>query len=392
MLSLQCSGGGGATHRRVCVSAVVCCVCVFVCFRIFWSREESGLSRAAFDWNIQYIGLIPKAFALILLKAPLSLCSWIMEFEIQNVSIPTVGRIALPDGRELVAQTVRINDVLILDKVRFNTNNIWTDGKQPSDYLHICRQTETPMWIDSFKTYKKIVLNLRSAALSWMKDAFHIGSQSGTFPKQFEDELDLISGLEREFSEIFDGTDYFVRTEKVSLKEGQHGVGPYTSLKMIIESCVTCRLHHTPIKADTDEIELFLIPWQRLSRGREYRVFVNENKITAISQQHLYDVFEHSWKTEYSSDAMSILQYFDESIRARITHISSYVMDIAVLEDGSPFFIELNPFGTEYSSGSALFGWTQDHSDLYGLSPSNSVIFRYTISSSTADDEEALAT
>lgn len=303
-----------------------------------------------------------------------------MELECQNVPLPTVGRVTLSDGRQLIAQTVSIEDVLTLDKIRFNTNNVWVSGQRPSDYLHICRQTEASNWIDSFKTYKKVILNLNSTTLSWLKDAAKIGSHFGVYPKQFEDELDLISGLEHEYSGIFDGTEYFVRTDTVSLKEGLHGVGPYTSLKMIIESCVTCRHHHTPITSDTMEITLYLIPWQRLSRSREYRVFVHENKINAISQQHLYDVYEHSWERVYSSDALAILRYFDESIRPRIVHIDSYVIDIAILEDGSPFFIELNPFGTEYSSGSALFGWTQDFADLYGLSPLNSVLFRYTIS------------
>jgi hypothetical protein len=35
-------------------------------------------------------------------------------------------------------------------------------------------------------------------------------------------------------------------------------------------------------------------------------------------------------------------------------HVSSYVMDLAFV-NGDIYFIELNPFGSEYGSGSSLF-------------------------------------
>jgi hypothetical protein len=53
-------------------------------------------------------------------------------------------------------------------------------------------------------------------------------------------------------------------------------------------------------------------------------------------------------------------------------------MDFAILNDDTPYFIELNSFGKEYASGSALFDWIQDYSILYGLN-GNSIEFRYTI-------------
>jgi hypothetical protein len=41
-------------------------------------------------------------------------------------------------------------------------------------------------------------------------------------------------------------------------------------------------------------------------------------------------------------------------------------MDFVLIgEDNQPYFIEVNPFGSEYSSGSALFHWIQDHEILY---------------------------
>ena len=42
----------------------------------------------------------------------------------------------------------------------------------------------------------------------------------------------------------------FVRTENVSLKNGQHGVGPYNNFKMILQSLVSCTYNHTPFNLD----------------------------------------------------------------------------------------------------------------------------------------------
>ena len=72
-----------------------------------------------------------------------------------------------------------------------------------------------------------------------------------------------------------------------------------------------------------------------------------------------------------------IIEYFENEVKKKILHIDSYVMDFAILNDLTPYFIELNSFGKEYASGSALFGWIQDESILYGTTE-NSIEFRYT--------------
>jgi hypothetical protein len=186
------------------------------------------------------------------------------------------------------------------------------------------------------------------------------------FPEAFEDELELLCEKLPFDREIFaSNTPYFVRSDNVSLKCGQHGVGPYTTFKQIIESLVTCSFSHTPIHSNTEQIALYLIPWcPNLIPAREYRVFVCCDRITAISQQHLYTVYE---PCDRIRDAGIITSYYDAVIKEKLAHISSYVMDIAVLEDDTAYFIEVNPFGAEYSSGSSLFGWVEDRDILYGV-------------------------
>lgn len=266
--------------------------------------------------------------------------------------------------RPLVVERVSINDVICLDKIRYNTSNHWVDKKPPSDYKYVSEQTNTSKWIDGVKEYHKIEIDLKSSLARWMKDAFKIGVHTGAFPKGFEDELDLFV-QHNSYEDIFTGSKYFVRTETVSLKGGMHGVGPYMNMRSIIESIVTCHFGHTPMNQDDDSIVLYLIPWVELSPDSEYRVFVYQEKITAISQQHLYHVYQDTMETHFARHVSIILSYFESFLISHLAHVSSYCIDIAVLE-GRPFFIEINPFGKEYSSGSSLYGWIQDEHILLG--------------------------
>ena len=188
----------------------------------------------------------------------------------------------------------------------------------------------------------------------------------------------------KHYDYIFNGLEYFIRTEHVSLKEGVHGLGPYKDFKSIIQSIVTCRLGHSPLYEDTTQIKLYLCEFKtNLDKIKEFRVFVRENKITAISQQSLYDVnnilepLNDNEKTTMIHKWVNIIKsYFETDVKPKITHIDSYVMDFAILSDDSPYFIELNSFGKEYASGSALFGWIQDYDILYGLT-GDIIEFRY---------------
>jgi hypothetical protein len=286
---------------------------------------------------------------------------------------------------QITIKPISIDDVLANNKVRYNTNNHWENDVKPSDYDEIIRKTNTNKWIDQFKEYKKIIIDTKQD-LNWMKKAFEIGSKTGRFPHMFDDELEDMCMRYKKYDIIFEDNSYFIRTENVSLKEGKNGIGPYKDFKSIIESIVTCRLGHSPLYEDTTFITLYLIKFQENLNGlKEFRVFVHKNKITAISQQSLYDSnvilvpLSEKDKFELINKWINlIIEYFENEVKKRFTYIDSYVMDFAILDDDTPYFIELNSFGKEYASGSALFGWIQDYSILYGLN-GNSIEFRYSI-------------
>ena len=285
----------------------------------------------------------------------------------------------------ILIRPISLDDVLAKDKICYNTNNHWTDNIRPVNYDSVIAKTNTHNWINHFRSYKKIIINTKQD-LYWMKQAYEIGSKTKRFPHSYDDELQDMINKYKHYDNIFDGTEYFVRSENVSLKEGIHGVGPYKDFKSIIESIVTCRLGHSPLYEDTTEITLYLCEFKKnLNQNREFRVFVKENKITAISQQSLYDVndilepLNDIEKNNLICKWIDIIKsYYETDIKQKITHIDSYVIDFAILDDDTPYFIELNSFGKQYASGSALFGWIQDYNILYGLS-GDIIEFRYTV-------------
>ena len=164
-------------------------------------------------------------------------------------------------------ETISIDDVMKYNEIRYNTNNHWDDDIMPVDYKEATQQTKTSKWIDAFKTYKLVTIDLTSARASWMLQAFSIGKHTKKFPHTYDNELEMLEAYLNETSceVIFDGKPYFIRTEDVSLKAGQHGVGPYTDIRSVLESLVTCVHDHLPIKPTSKSIKVYVIPWVELS-------------------------------------------------------------------------------------------------------------------------------
>jgi len=220
-----------------------------------------------------------------------------------------------------------------------------------------------------------------------MKEAYRSGSYTGLFPVMFDEEKTDMIIRYAHLNKYFDGSPYFVRCNSVSLKYGQHGVGPYTTFAEVIESLVTCTPTHTPLDntgKGTAPLTVFLMPWLTLDTFKEYRIFVYRNRITAISQQRLSEVNEFLEKyTEEErvriiNDHVHIIhETFEKTIKPKITHAHSYCIDAVLLQNDTLYFIEMNSFGKEYAAGSALFHWIHDEELLY--SDKNTIYFRYTV-------------
>lgn len=285
-------------------------------------------------------------------------------------------------------KSIKLDDIVQYDKAKYNSNNHWINNTRPENYDKVLAQTDTSKWINEFKQFKQINIS-NPIWLNWLKQANEICSQTGNFSQLFEDEMnEICSGLETDISQIFNGTGYFVRVNNVSLKYGQHKEGPYYSLRQILESVVSCIRGHTPIKPDTTNLDIYLMEWIEILPEYEFRVFVYQNKITAISQQNIYSLLlntnpnipNHIFELEMKEKLDIIVEYFYNTIVDKVNWINSYTIDIAII-NSQAYFIELNSFGKEYAAGSALFHWLLDESILYNKfkTNENTIEFRYTI-------------
>lgn len=280
----------------------------------------------------------------------------------------------------IVVEEIDVTDVINNDKAKYNSNNHWENEVMPSDYYEVISQGELSKWVDRFKTYQKIEIHPRE--YPWLVEASNSGKFTGRFPGTCKEELyDLIAS--HPTGDLFNGRGYFVRCNNVSLKCGMHGSGPYYDLKSIVESSVTCIHGHSPVYPGISKLTFYLIEWVKITPDREFRMFVCNNRVTAISQQYTTRrnkelTGEENRERKAQEWVKILLEYWATEIQPRITHISSYTIDIAILDDGRPYFIEINCFGKEYAAGSSLFHWLLDKEKLYGHQ-ANTVFFRYAV-------------
>ncbi|ETO17398.1 hypothetical protein RFI_19924 [Reticulomyxa filosa] len=113
----------------------------------------------------------------------------------------------------------------------------------------------------------------------------------------------------------------------------------------------------------------------------EFRCFVFQRQLNAISQYLCYDNFDHLqvYFTLYVYICLHIghidiktitrtrelIISFYTIVKEKLPYVN-YVMDVFVdLENEHVFIVEINPFGAHSSSGSALFEWKKDFDILY---------------------------
>lgn len=129
---------------------------------------------------------------------------------------------------------------------------------------------------------------------------------------------------------------------------------------------------HEASKEDEWSTSVILREWQpQLRQDFEFRLFVCNNKVTAISQYNHWCVYD----SMHSDDVHALpekLRAFAEKVHPYIEQ-SSYVLDLAVLGDEIAV-VELNPF--DNTTGACMFDWKTDHDILHGVKDSDKPAFR----------------
>ncbi|KAH3755995.1 cell division cycle protein 123-like [Pelomyxa schiedti] len=98
--------------------------------------------------------------------------------------------------------------------------------------------------------------------------------------------------------------------------------------------------------------------WEQIDPSMEFRVFVHNGMLTAITQ-YLHSCFFESLVSEKQHIKEKIVQFFDQVLKDKLRPLyKSYVIDLYIRDSGEVRVIEINPFWNKTSS--ALFGWDKD--------------------------------
>uniref|UniRef100_A0A8C9ZH41 Translation initiation factor eIF2 assembly protein n=1 Tax=Sander lucioperca TaxID=283035 RepID=A0A8C9ZH41_SANLU len=101
--------------------------------------------------------------------------------------------------------------------------------------------------------------------------------------------------------------------------------------------------------------ELVLRKWSELIPGGEFRCFVKENKLIAISQRDYTQYYQHVWKQE-EQICHAIQGFFSQHIQYNFLD-EDFVFDVYRDSQGRVWLIDVNPFGEV--TDSLLFSWEE---------------------------------
>uniref|UniRef100_A0A7N8X6Q0 Translation initiation factor eIF2 assembly protein n=1 Tax=Mastacembelus armatus TaxID=205130 RepID=A0A7N8X6Q0_9TELE len=133
--------------------------------------------------------------------------------------------------------------------------------------------------------------------------------------------------------------------------------------------------------------ELVLRKWSELIPGGEFRCFVKENKLIAISQRDYTQFYQHILKQEEQT-CQAIQEFFSQHIQYNFLDEDCDFMCICVLQ-GRVWLIDLNPFGEV--TDSLLFTWEELTSGGEISQQQECPAFRYTTSEVTVQPSPCLS-
>ena len=170
--------------------------------------------------------------------------------------------------------------------------------------------------------------------------------------------------LYNKIQSYMNGEEYFIRMSSTSGKN-EKSLRSFTRTDDILDHITGMKLFvDQEYKRLDKESYLILIPWNNQIESRhEFRIFVVNNKLTGVSQQNRYDLYQHSTEElEAFESALNNISFLDKCPYA------TYVADVYVdIQTKRCCLIELNPFGAHSGAGAALFNWMVDYELLHGL-------------------------
>lgn len=207
----------------------------------------------------------------------------------------------------------------------------------------------------------------------------------GKLPSHLEEDIQYLSesidSQIRKAGEPWSNADskFFVRLDDCSPKDN-NGLRPLRTGREILSAILGSKRCMLRIEYAHRErlpyIKLILKLWRTdINPGNEFRVFVQEGDITAVSQYHWYE--DSGWGVEPKKSNIPVvmkgIQDLFNILKPYLPFRSCvYDTHVKFLEDsdGDSVLVELvefNPFGAHISSGSALFHWVRDFDLMNGI-------------------------
>jgi hypothetical protein len=280
----------------------------------------------------------------------------------------------------------RMTIKIIVNKVNYklltsyNTNNYPTfaigeleDENNAKDYTTEVSKTNLHKYIGLLQQFVQIQLD--DKLMEFLKKYNKHCSPFG-YLFNYDDECSLenfhmfAEKIYNQHPHIFNGTSWFFRMTTASPKDGTPQY-PVEYANEVLEKIITSK--RASYWFENGHSTLYFAPYEfTWDSYNEFRVFVYEKKITAISQ-YVCEAF-----TEYASLSDEQLETIVYAIDEFYKHLSidldteSFTMDIYVDYDFvdkkvvGVRLIEFNSFGYWLASGSCLFDWIRDHATLCG--------------------------
>jgi len=275
-------------------------------------------------------------------------------------------KLTLIDLEDTISRPERYND---------NKNLIFPSFEKEiseEEWDRIVTLTGLSKWINlkhDVHTYKYIPVSIKemSLILDIMNSTIITGN---ILPSHIED-LDF---LRIRFEEFEKGKEWFVRMEYCSLKDSIHE-GPIKNYIELIKSLLTSHRAKACLTLQSqyeDQVWLTLMPYNnKIDPKREFRCSVYRGNITSISQYVWHkDVGWSQKQDELKRIVANIIEFNRNLDKSKLPE--SYVLDVyannktSESKDEEIELVEFNPFGAQMSSGSALFSWVHDQSQMYG--------------------------
>ncbi len=244
----------------------------------------------------------------------------------------------------------------------FNNNNFIGD-LSIQQYHDILSMTNCSKWIDIIHC-DYYVVELDENDCEVLLKAGQSGVITQRIPEMYIQELESIANKIQ-----YPYVKSFARLERCSLKDGCLGAGPFLSAFEIVKGlCTSYRCYKQFLRNKTQKV--FITPWNdNIKECFEFRVFVYNRKVTAISQYNIYSDYGLKDKP-LCALSRSIIRLVEQQLNHFPQLPTSYTVDVYFVEGNTVLsldnIIEFNSFGKELAAGSCLFNWIRDYNQLYG--------------------------